>query len=293
MFRTIKPFLEKHGVEVYGLLKIHPLRRPMARLDVRNHRKLAVIDGRLGYCGSTNIHDLDFDLDEGVWHQITARVAGPAVLQLQLVFLEDWFMSTERIPDDADLLPEQQEQGDVVVQVFPSGPAYGVDGVQHLFTEAIHNARERVIVTTPYFVPDDPTLLALRLAALRGAEVNVVVPETSDSSLADAAGRAFFDRLVDTGARVYRYPSGILHAKTISVDHSIALIGTANFDRRSMFLNYEVTLVIHDARITADLRNRQQRYIDRSSQIDQEQWCRRSTWEQVRDDTASLLSPIL
>lgn len=293
MFRTIKPFLEKHGVEVHGLLKVHPLRRPFARMDVRNHRKLAVIDGRVGYSGSTNIHDLDMDLDHGVWYQITARVEGPAVLQLQLVFLEDWYMSTDQMLDEPGLLPEQQEPGDVPVQVFPSGPAYPADGVQHLFTEALNEARERVIVTTPYFVPDDPTLLALRLAALRGAEVDLVVPESSDSHLADAAGRSFFDRLMDTGVRVYRHPSGILHAKTITVDDAIALIGTANFDRRSMFLNYEVTLVIHDARITADLRNRQQNYILRAQRLDHEQWCNRSTWEQVRDDTAALLSPVL
>jgi cardiolipin synthase len=202
-------------------------------------------------------------------------------------------MSTDRMLDEPDLLPEQQEQGNVPIQVFPSGPAYPTDGVQHLFTEALHAARERVIVTTPYFVPDDPTLLALRLAALRGAEVDLVVPESSDSTLADAAGRSFYDRLIDTGVRVYRHPPGILHAKTITVDSALSLIGTANFDRRSMFLNYEVTLVIYDARITADLRNRQNNYIQRAQRIDREQWCGRSTWKQVRDDTAALLSPIL
>lgn len=293
MFKKIKPWLAARGVEVHGLLKINPLRRPLARLDVRNHRKLAVIDGAVAYTGSTNVHDPDFNLEEGVWHQITARVAGPAVLQLQLVFLEDWYMATDGLPPDGDLLADPGRRGEAAVQTFPTGPAYPADALQHLFAEVLHDARERVILTTPYFIPDEATRVALRLAAMRGVEVDVLVPRKSDRRTADAAGRAFFADLMDAGVRVHRHPSGILHAKTVSVDDAFALVGTANFDRRSMFLNYEVTLVVHDREVVADLRRRQEEYLRRADRVEPEEWRKRSTWEEVRDDTARLLSPLL
>lgn len=293
MFRKIEPWLVERGVEVHGLLQVAPLRRPLARLDVRNHRKLAVIDARVAYTGSTNIHDLDSGLDEGVWHQITARIAGPAALQLQLVFLEDWYMATDSVPSDSDLLPEVEEVGETPVLTFPSGPAYPQDALQHLFTEALHDARERVVLTTPYFIPDEATMLALRLAAYRGVEVDVVIPEESDRGLADAAGRAFFGRLMEAGVRIHLHPSGILHAKTLTLDDAFALVGTANFDRRSMFLNYEVLVLMHDPRVATDLRRRQTEYLERSRPVDPEEWRKRSKVVQVRDDTARLLSPLL
>jgi cardiolipin synthase len=293
MFRAIHPWLAGRGVEVHGLLKIEPLRRPLSRFDVRNHRKLAVIDGRIAYTGSSNIHDPDFDLEEGVWHQVTARVAGPAVHQLQSVFLEDWYMATEGTPEDGDLFPEPDARGEVPVLAFPSGPAYPHDALQHLFTEILHDARERVVLTTPYFVPDEPTLLALRLAALRGVEVDVAVPERSDRRLADAAGRAYFGALLEAGVRVHLHPSGILHAKTLSVDESFAVVGSANFDRRSFFVNYEILLLMHHRGTVRALRELQGEYLRRSRTLDPEVWKERPTLRSIVDDTARILSPVL
>lgn len=293
MFREIRPWLVERGVEVHKLLKIEPLSRPLARVDLRNHRKLAVIDGKVAYTGSANVHDPGHELEEGVWHQIAVRLEGPTALQMQLVFLEDWLMATGRLLDDPGLLPAVEARGEVAAQAFPSGPAYRRDALQHLVAEVLHGARERVVVTTPYFIPDEATRVALRLAALRGAEVDVVVPETSDRRVADAAGRAYFAQLMEVGVRIHRHPSGILHAKTISVDDTTALVGTANLDWRSLFLNYEVLLVLHHPRVAAELRERQLRYVRDARRVDPDAWSRRSTWERVRDDTARLLSPVL
>ena len=293
MFKNLAPWMKERGIEVHGLLKLDPLRRPLVRFDVRNHRKIAVIDGRIAITGSTNLHDSDWNLDEGVWHQITARVEGPVALQLQLVFLEDWYMSTEQVLREDHLLPHPIPVGDIAVQTVPTGPAYEIHALQHLIVEMLHEAEERITITTPYFVPDQPSLLALRLAAMRGVEVDVIIPQESDRSLADAAGRGFFEDLIDVGVRIYRHPSGVIHAKTISIDEDIAFIGTANFDRRSLFLNYEVSLMIYDQRITHELRRRQIHYLSRSRIVDPSQWRKRSTYEQVRDDTAKLLSPLL
>lgn len=295
MFGEMEPWLAERGVEVRGLLELHPLRHPLARLDVRNHRKVAVMDGRVAFTGSANVHDADMGLDEGVWHQIAARVEGPAVLPLQMVFLEDWMMADGGMPDDPDrLLREPEAAGEVPVQVVPSGPGYPADALQHLFTEALHEARERAVLTTPYFVPDEATRLALRLAALRGARTELVLPRESDRRMADAAGRAYFDELLEVGVRIHRHPSGILHSKSLGVDGRTAVLGTANFDRRSMFLNYEVTLLVHDADVVADLVRRQERYIRRAETLEHESWCAsRSTAREVADDVAKLLSPLL
>lgn len=292
-FARVKPFLAERGVEVHGLLRIHPFRRPLARLDVRNHRKVAVIDGRVGYVGSTNVHDPDYDLDEGAWYQVTVRARGPVVLQLQLVFMEDWFMSADEVLDDPALLPEPAAEGDTAAQVFPSGPAYREDALQHLLTEVLNVARERVVLTTPYFAPDEATRVALRLAAMRGCRVDVVVPVESDRSLADAAGRAFFDDLLQAGVNIHQHPSGILHAKTISVDDALCIVGSANFDRRSLFVNYEAVMLVFDADVTRDLRRRQEEYLRYARPVDAEQWKKRPRLRRIADDTAKLLSPLI
>ena len=293
MFKNLAPWMEERGIEVYGLLKLNPLRRPLVRFDVRNHRKIAVMDGRVAITGSTNLHDSDWNLDDGLWYQITARVEGPAALQLQLVFLEDWYMSTEQVIREDHLLPHPVPAGDIAVQTLPTGPAYETHALQHLVVEMLHEAEERITITSPYFVPDQPSLIALRLAALRGAEVDIIIPEESDRSVADAAARGFFEELIEVGVRIYRHPRGVVHAKTISIDDDVAFIGTANFDRRSMFLNYEVSLMIYDPRVTHELRRRQIHYLSQSRIVDLSQWRKRSTWDQVRDDTAKLLSPLL
>jgi cardiolipin synthase A/B len=297
--REIRPWLEERGVSVGASLEISPLQNPVRRVDVRNHRKVAVIDGIVGYTGSMNIHDNDFDLDAGTWSQITARITGPATARLQHVFADDWRLSKEEPLRDERYYPADASadgtaaRRNVAVQVLEDGPSYDRDSIQPMLVELAHAARSRLAITTPYFVPDEPVLLALRLAALRGVAVDLFVPYRSDRRLADAAGRALFDGLLSAGVHVHRHRRGVLHAKTVTVDDAVAVIGTANLDYRSFFLNYELVLVVHDATVAAALRSLQQAYAADAERVDLEAWRTRPTSHRVRDDVAKLFSPLL
>lgn len=290
--RSIGKWLEQRGVRVERSLRISPLQNPVRRVDVRNHRKVAVIDGVIGYTGSMNIHDSDYELDEGCWSQITARIAGAAVARLQQVFIHDWHMAAEQHLQGDNFYPDHPE-GDIAVQILEDGPSYACDSIQPALIEMIQTARERVTVTTPYFVPDEAMRLALRLAALRGVRVDLFVPRASDRGLADAAARAMFAELLNAGVHIHRHGPGVLHAKTITVDDSIAMTGTANLDYRSFFLNYEVVMMAYDPATAIMLRTMQQSYSAACESLDCAAWERRSKWERARDDVAKLFSPLL
>ena len=293
MRKQLKPGLEARGVEVHPVLPMHPIRQPLSRVDIRNHRKIAVLDGRIAYTGSTNIHDPDYDLDEGIWHQISARVEGPAAMQLQMLFVEDWYFATDEILKGRQIFPSPERCGNVPVQTVPGGPSYSAHITQHVLVQALNEANERLIITTPYLVPDQPTLLALRLAALRGVETHVIIPEESDRTLADAAARAYFSELMDAGVHLHLHCHGILHAKTFTIDDAFAIIGTANFDRRSMFLNYEDMLLIYSPDCTEGIRAKQLEFLDDSRTVDPDAWPRRPKHQQYIQHTAKLLSPVL
>lgn len=290
--KTLGPWMRARGIEVRTMLDAHPLRRPLARMDLRNHRKMAVLDGRVGHTGSTNVHEPGHGLDEGVWHQISIRLVGPAVLQLQMVFVEDWFFATESLLRGEQIFPEPRREGDLVVQAIPGGPTYPLDTIQHLYVQAIAEANRRLVITTPYFVPDEATQVALRLAALRGVEVDLVVARRSDSRIADIAGRSYFQDLMEVGVRIHRHPHGILHAKSITVDDDVSLVGTANFDRRSFFLNYELVLVLYSEDLTRRLRRMQERYLREAHRVDSERWRERPRRTRLLEDLVKLLSPV-
>lgn len=253
------------------------------------------MDGRVAYTGSMNVVDPEESSGAEVapWKDLMVRITGPAVLQLQLVFREDWIFNVDEPLDGADLLPDPTTQGEVGVQVVPSGPTSRVETFHHLLVSALNEAEERVIVTTPYFIPDQATLVALELAARRGARVELVVPATSDSRFVTAASRAHYADLLDAGMRVHEHDGGFLHAKTMSVDHDLALIGSANFDRRSFRLNFELNLLLFDAGAVDDLVEIQERYLEGSRRIDPEEWASRSRFRQIGDDMARLVSPLL
>lgn len=292
-FDELAPRLEAGGVRVRRMLPIRRLRRPLARADIRNHRKLTVIDGRLAFTGSLNLHDPDFDLDEGTWRQLTLVVRGPAVHQLQVVFAEDWYFTTGELLDRESHFPTPERAGEVCVQTVPGGPTYESDFMEHLVVAALNHADRRAIIVSPYFVPTEATLIALRLASLRGVRVEVVVPRKSDQPLADLAGRSFFDELLRHGVEVYQHQRGTLHAKAMSVDDRFALVGSANFDRRSFRVNYEVNLVLYGGDVARRVRECQEGWLAESEPVDADGWARRPQLVQLREQTAKLMSPIL
>ena len=293
MRRTLGPWMEARGIRLHGALPIHPLRRPLARIDVRNHRKIAVVDGRVAFTGSDNVHDPGHALEEGVWHQLSARVEGPAALQLQMLFVEDWYFATEELLQGGDVFPDPEAAGSVPVQTVPGGPSYPSRILQHVLVQAIGEADERLVLTTPYLVPDEPLLLAIRLAALRGVDVRVLVPRRSDRRVADLAARAFFADLLDAGVRIHVHARGVVHLKTVSVDDALAVVGTANLDRRSLFLNYEDVLLLFDRGCAVRLREVQDRYLREAEPVDPDAWGRRPRRAQYAEHTAKLLSPLL
>lgn len=293
-FETLAPRLAAGGVEVAKALPIRWARRPLARGDIRNHRKLAVIDGRTAFTGSLNIHDADFDLPAGsTWRQLTLRIEGPAVHQLQVVFIEDWYFTTGELLERERHFPAAERCGDVCVQTVPGGPTYESDFMEHMVVAALNGADRRAIIATPYFVPTEATLIALRLAALRGAQVQVVLPRRSDQRLADMAGRAFFPELLRAGVEIHLHEHGMLHAKALSVDDLFALVGSANFDRRSFRVNYELNLVLYGHDVGRRVRECQEGYLADASRLDLDAWNRRPRYLHLQEQTAKLMSPIL
>ena len=215
------------------------------RINFRNHRKVVVVDGHTAYVGGHNVGDeyLGRDPKLSPWRDTHVEVFGPAALGVQLAFLEDWRWATDQIPQVAwepSVAPDQ----DTPVLVLPSGPADNLDTCSLFFVQAINAARARVWVVSPYFVPDEPVVAALQLAALRGVDVRILVPARADNLLVQLAGYSYYPETVGAGVKLYRYERGFLHQKVMLVDDQLAAVGTANLDNRSFRLNFEITLLL-------------------------------------------------
>ena len=244
------------GIEVHDTLPVVSFQRFLGRVDWRNHRKIVVIDGQIAYTGSQNIVDPSYGHSdpELVWRDLVARLTGPAVLQLQSIFLGDWFMETGKMLDDQKLFPMPRTDGSIPVQALPSGPIYAPQNYQRLVLSALFYARQQVTITTPYFVPDEALMQAIEIACRRGVDVRLIVPKKSDQFLSGNAARAYFEDLLTYGVKLYRYTGGLLHAKSMSIDKRFCFFGSSNFDIRSFALDFEVDLVFYGTEETRDLR---------------------------------------
>lgn len=293
MLRKLAPRMRQGGVEVHAALPASLLRLSVARLDLRNHRKLAVIDGRIAYAGSQNMVDDDYGRRNLVWRDVMLRLRGPIVHNLQAIFLADWYSESDVVLDSPDLFATPGAPGRTVLQALPSGPNYPTESYQRMVVAALYTARKRVIITTPYLVPDEATMQAIQVAVLRGVEMDIIVPRRSDQKLVGAASRAYYDPLMEMGVRVHLYEEGLLHAKTISIDDTIAFIGSSNFDIRSFTLNFELNLALYGPEITEELRAFQQAYLKDATSLDLAAWRHRPFIKQFTHRVAALLSPVL
>lgn len=292
--------MRRAGVRVIDALPVNPVRMLFARIDLRNHRKLAIIDGHIGYAGSQNITDDTFKFNPrtgiGPWVDATVRLQGPAAHALQTVFLRDWLLDCDEefgtldpfFPDDV----LNQDRGSVL-HVVPSGPGSRLDAVHQSFLSTIYAAREELVITTPYFVPDEATKAALCMAAMRGVDVTIVVPQHLDAPLVAAAARAHYLELLEAGVKIFHYHAGLLHAKTMTADRKLALIGSANVDMRSFWLNFEITLFIYDDDFSSLVRFMQKDYLNKSTRLQRDEWAARSALLRFGDNCAQLLSPLL
>jgi cardiolipin synthase len=286
--------LERGGVRVVAALP-RWIGIGSTRIDLRNHRKLAVVDGRVAWTGSHNVAAASFALKPrfAPWVDATVRIEGPAARDVQALFVEDWFLETgETLEDCLAIAPAAHPSG-VAVQVIGTGPDSRHDALVRLIQAAFHLAREELIVTTPYFVPDEGTLDALLTASERGVHTVLVVPRRNDSWLVGAASRSLYEPLLDSGVELHEYEKGLLHAKTITVDRDLALVTTANLDRRSIELNYEVSLVVYDSDFASRLRFLQRSYVEDSVQVERAEWQRRSWPRRIAHNAAGIFAPIL
>ncbi len=288
------------GVHVVEALPVGVIRLLFRRLDLRNHRKIAVIDGRVAYCGSHNITDKTFGTrgpnPVGPWIDASVRVYGPVVGALQMVFLRDWLLDTEETIEDPGLfLPTFEDDSErcAILQLLPSGPGHEPRAIEQAMLTAIYGASRELTITTPYFVPSESMLVAILAAARRGVDVQIVVPKRSDSIMVAAASRSYFLELLEAGVGLHLYTPALLHAKTMTIDGRLAMLGSANLDIRSFTLNFEISLFAYDDGCASRLRELQQSYIDNSEHLDTDSWRTRPFVRQFLDNAAQLFSPVL
>ena len=262
--------------------------RRRARADLRNHRKIAAIDGALAFVGSQNIVDRDFR--PGIVNdELVARVTGPVAAALDAVFAGDWYLETgETLPP----LPVPP-QGRLAVQTMPSGPDFEVAGFERLIVSLVHEATSRVVLVTPYLIPDEALIAALQSALLRGVTVDLVVSAVVDQRLVNLAQRSFYDELLSLGVRIHRYRDHLLHAKHAGIDGRIGLIGSGNTDLRSFTLNAEISLLLYDPAAVAALEAHQAACIGRSDPLDLAAWRGRSRAVRLAENLARMMAPLL
>ena len=287
--------LKECGVHVVTALPANVFRAALVRLDLRNHRKIAVIDSDIGYMGSNNIAEPSFAPKPkyAPWVDASVRVTGPIVRELHAIFIQDWFMDSDE--DLADMLREPltiPSEG-FPAQLMATGPNSNNQSLSQLLQTAFFCAQEELVITTPYFCPDDSTESALLICAKRGVETHLVLPEKNDSKLVAAASRSSYAKLLDAGVNIHEFHGGLLHAKTLTIDRNVALIGSANLDRRSLELNFEVNMLVFDTDFASELRFLQTSYIEQSTKVSEHTVNGWSIQKRLWQNAVGLVAPIL
>lgn len=289
-FRSPWPELMRNaGIEVVEALKVNLMRVFLRRMDLRQHRKMIMIDNYIAYTGSMNMVDPRYfkqDAGVGQWIDLMARMEGPIATAMGIIYSCDWEIETgKRIlppPPDVNIMPFEQASGHTI-HTIASGPGFPEDLIHQALLTAAYSAREYLIMTTPYFVPSDDLLHAICTAAQRGVDVSIILPRKNDSMLVGWASRAFFTELLAAGVKIYQFEGGLLHTKSVLVDGELSLVGTVNLDMRSLWLNFEITLAIDDKGFGADLAAVQDDYISRSRLLDARLWLKRPLWQRVAE----------
>ncbi|MET0999875.1 MAG: cardiolipin synthase [Marmoricola sp.] len=295
--------LETMGAEWQLMLPVQPLKGRYQRLDLRNHRKLLVVDGRVAFVGSQNLIDRSYNKKKNIkrglkWQELMCRLEGPVATSIDMVFATDWVIeSGEDVATAAqDLRPATlpvPPSGTLDCQVVPSGPGFPVENNLQLFLSLLYGARERIIITSPYFVPDDSMLRGLMAATARGVHVELFVSEIGDQGLVWHAQRSYYGALLKTGVRIYCYPAPfILHAKHFSVDDDVALIGSSNMDMRSFGLNSEISLMVRSKSFVTQMRAVELDYRTISTELTLEEWEQQPLTRTTLDGLARLTSAL-
>ena len=285
------------GVHLASALPIgNPLLRPLrGRIDLRNHRKIVVIDNKTTYCGSQNCADPEFRVKPkyAPWVDALIRFEGPIVRQNQYLFASDWQAGTGE--DISHLLAEPMvaHGKGFPAQVIGTGPTVRNSAMPEIFETLIFGAREKLVISTPYYVPNAPMQAALCASARRGVDTTIIFPANNDSWIVGAASRSYYHDLLAAGVCIYEYEGGLLHTKSLTLDGEVTLIGSANMDRRSFELNYENNILFYDKALTADVLQRQESYIAQSNTISAESVAAWSWRRRLWNNSIAMLGPVL
>lgn len=291
-FKKLKVRLTKAGILWHAMLPFS-LRpgKEFTRPDLRNHRKIVVIDNIVGYTGSQNIVTKNYHRKDDLYYEeLVARVQGPVVWQLSAVFRTDWFSETKQMLD-AGKVPDAV--GEAKAQILPSGPGYTESINLKLYTQLAQNANKKIVIVTPYFVPDEALMTALTSAAQRGVDVTMVNSQSIDKLLVGHAQRSYYEELLHAGVRIYLYKKPVfLHTKHVTIDDDTIVIGSSNLDIRSFELDLEVSMVVYDKQSVKALRKIENRYIANSKQVKKVTWQNRPSRTKVIENISRLTASL-
>ncbi len=287
--------LRRAGAEVHVF---RPVRFPAltSKINYRNHRKIVVIDGAIGYTGGINIADkyIYGDGDLGFWRDTHIRIYGDAVKMLEAVFLVDRYFVTDKFDKNpAKYFPSVNYHGEKYIQIANSGPESSTHNILNAYFTAISSAQKSIWITTPYFIPNESIMMALKTAAVGGVEVKIILPGRIDSKLVQYSSRSYINELLSSNIKVYFYESGFIHAKIMLIDDYLSVLGSANFDYRSFFHNFEISALIYDKEVNQDLRQQFNKDKQQSRRIRHAQWRKRSINDKLKESLSRLLSPLI
>lgn len=296
--KTLKR-LDAMGAQWHLMLPVQPLKGRYQRPDLRNHRKLLVVDGRVAFTGSQNVTDSTYNLSKNIkrglhWVDLMARIEGPVVASVNAVFLSDWFSETDEVlTDEIDLFDVKSGPGDLDCQIIPSGPGFEFQNNLKLFAGLLYAAQRKIIIVSPYFVPDEALLLAITTACQRGIHVELFVSEEGDQAMVYHAQRSYYEALLRAGVQIWMYRKPyILHSKSMTIDDEVAIIGSSNMDMRSFGLNMEISMLVRGEEFVREMRDVEAQYRALSRQLTREEWEKQPLRSTVLDNLARLTSAL-
>ncbi|MGO4301251.1 cardiolipin synthase [Leifsonia sp. RAF41] len=296
--RTLKR-LTAMGAKWQLMLPVQPFRGKYQRPDLRNHRKLLIVDGRVAFMGSQNIIDRSYNKKSNIrrglkWKELIVRLEGPIVAGLNAIFITDWYSETnELLRRETEPITDDIDDNELDAQVVPSGPGFAGENNLRLFLALLYYAQERIVITSPYFVPDESMLMAITSAVQRGIAVDLFVSEIGDQALVYHAQRSYYEALLRAGVRIWMYKAPyILHAKHFTIDDDVAVIGSSNMDMRSFQLNMEVSLMVRGRSFVEEMRQVEDGYRKDSRELTLDEWMKQPLRSTVLDNLARLTSAL-
>ncbi|WP_455539629.1 cardiolipin synthase [Terrisporobacter sp.] len=287
--------MRKYKIEIIPYLKGKIALPIGGQLNYRNHRKIVVIDGKIGYTGGINIGDEYIGKNKkfGYWRDTHIRIEGTSVYMLQMIFLTDWYYNTKEVLIKENLFPKLNIKGNSMIQIVASEPDSDWESIHYAYFYAICEAKKSIYIETPYFIPDESLLKALKCAALSGVELIIIFPKIADHKIVNRASYSYFQEILEAGGKVYLYNKGFLHSKVIIIDDIVASTGSANMDLRSFKLNFEVNAFIYDNEAIRKMKSEFMIDLENSEELDKNEFENRKTVMKIKESISRLFSPIL